>query len=178
MKQVTPTAIITGNLYIFYPIFEDHFFFQGFFFKSMVSIQERVMMPRVRYYTYKTSQPWAKYHTPNAKGSSGSICRCPISIIEYEILHQPKICTVTHCHTLEKSKISWQKAKYLFIWGEEDFYIAFCRTKKHRLVRLRGRMYVISLVLLLTYQNLQKFFHKSSLKHKFWHLLTPKAKLF
>ena len=47
-------AIITRGLYTFYPLFEvQKRFFKGFFLKilalCMVSIQERVMMARVRY---------------------------------------------------------------------------------------------------------------------------------
>ena len=47
-------VIITRGLYIFNPIFEDHFLFSRRFFHKilslcMVSIQERVMMARVQY---------------------------------------------------------------------------------------------------------------------------------
>jgi hypothetical protein len=51
-------AIITRGLYNFYPLFEvQKRFFKGFFLKilalCMVSIQERVMMARVRELEYK-----------------------------------------------------------------------------------------------------------------------------
>ena len=50
-------AIITRGLYTFYPLFEvQKRFSRGFFLKilalCMVSIQERVMMARIRYMFY------------------------------------------------------------------------------------------------------------------------------
>ena len=47
-------AIISRGLYIFYPIFEDQFFvFKDVFMKiltlCMASIQERIIMARIRY---------------------------------------------------------------------------------------------------------------------------------
>ena len=52
--EYSARAIITRGLYIFHPIFEEHFFvFKEVFHKipslSMVSIQERVMMARLLY---------------------------------------------------------------------------------------------------------------------------------
>ena len=51
---VVPCAIITRGLYTFYPLFEvQKRFLRSFFLKilalCMVSIQERVMMARIRY---------------------------------------------------------------------------------------------------------------------------------
>ena len=121
----------------------------------MVSFQEWVMMPRVRYYTYKTSQPWAKYHTPNAKGSSCCICRRTISIIEYKILHQPKICTVTHCHTLEKKNLGFHDKNYFLLYLRRRRFLHCLLSDKERLIRTFKRKKVCDKSHIVTY--LSKF---------------------